>query len=159
MSYAKRWSFIALLISSLLFAAGVFAQSADDLSQAAEQARATGMPIMVVFGAEECPYCERMKKEFLIPQLQQGELQKKVLVREVDIQAAGKIGDFDGLRIRNGNFVHRYEVFATPTVVLVDPEGKVLTTPLVGYSDVQDYAQRLEQAINTAKHSLRTTAS
>jgi thioredoxin-related protein len=159
MPYFKRLLLIAPALAALLFSNAPFAQSTDDMAQAAQQARSAGMPIMVVFGTEDCGYCERMKSEFLLPQLQQGDLQKKVLIREVDIQAAGKIADFDGLRVRNGLFVHRYEVFATPTVVLVDPEGRILTPPLVGYSDARDYQERLEQAIDTATRSLRPAQS
>ncbi len=147
-----------LLLAVGLMVGSAIAGSAEDLPQAAAESAATGRPIMIIFGTADCAYCARMKREFLHPRLRQGGLQQKVVIREVDIEASGKIADFDGLPIRNSNFVHRYGVFATPTVVLMDASGKVLASPLAGYSDAVDYAQRLDQAIATARRALRPGA-
>ncbi len=127
--------------------------------QAAAKAHRNDRPIMILFSADDCSYCEQLKTELINPMLQQGELEKQALVREFNIDQGGKVTDFDGERIRSRIFVQRYQVFATPTILLVDHRGTPLVSPLVGFNDPDDYRERLEQALESAHHSLAATAS
>lgn len=148
----------AVLFSSLGFPqSGYQLESVDDWAREAQRARDAGLPIMVIFSADDCSYCERLKREVVTPQLQQGGLQDKVLVGEFNIDRGGKVIDFDGEKIRSRIFVSRYEVFATPTVILLDPQGHPLTDPLVGFDNARDYVNKLENAIDSAFMSLAAT--
>ncbi len=150
---------LLLLFSGSMTTAGeaITLPLADDWAAEATQARQSGIPIMVVFSADHCFYCERMKAEVLTPQLQQGLFKNRVRVREFNIDAGGKITDFDGEPIRGRIFVTRYNVFATPTVVLVDYRGKLLTSPLIGFDNSEDYANHLDRKISNALDSLATS--
>ena len=71
---------------------------------------------MVVFSAEACGYCDRLKREVLEPLAHDPRESRHLLIREFDINAGGKITDFDGERIRSRQFKRRYGIFATPTL-------------------------------------------
>jgi thioredoxin-related protein len=112
---------------------------------------------MVVFSTDYCPHCDRLKAEVLTPRLQQGLFKQRVRIREFNIDSAGKITDFDGDPIRGRIFVKRYNVFATPTVVLLDYSGNPLTSPLVGFNNREDYTDHLEEEIDSALKYLETS--
>lgn len=147
---------ILLMSSPLLSAAdcdepGAGLPSNVDWAAAAQESRSSDRPIMVVFGADDCHYCDRLKAELLGPMLEAGTLQKTVVFREFDINADGKVNDFDGVPVRSRIFVERYRVFATPTVVLLGPDGNRLTDPIVGYDERGEYEARLRTAIEEAR--------
>ncbi|MCB1859524.1 MAG: thioredoxin fold domain-containing protein [Gammaproteobacteria bacterium] len=133
--------------------------SALDWSQEASLARASGLPIMVIFSADHCPYCARLKKEVLEPLVKSGRLKQRVILKEFNIDSGGKIIDFDGEPIRSRIFVKRYEIYATPTVVLVDYQGHPLTEPIVGFNGPDSYTEHLDDAINTAVMTLAALRS
>jgi len=119
---------------------------------AAEQAK---IPVVIVFISEDCGYCELLRTTFLDPQRKTGALEQRAVIRSFDIDADGKINDFDGEPIRARHFVKRYEVFATPTVVMVDYEGQPLADPIVGFNDPDAYRTLFETTLNHATALLR----
>lgn len=125
-----------------------------DWSMEALQAKSAGIPIMVIFSTDHCPYCVRLREEVLKPLIKNGALKGKVLMREFNIEDGGKITDFNGERIRARIFVSRYQIYATPTVVLVDHQGKPLTEPIVGFNEANSYTNFLDEAISSAVMSL-----
>ncbi|MEJ2590631.1 MAG: hypothetical protein P8178_04365 [Candidatus Thiodiazotropha sp.] len=76
---------------------------------------------------------------------------REPLIREFDINAGGKLTDFDGERIRSRQFKRRYGIFATPTLLILDPDGKLLSDPIVGYNSAGEYRQLLEQSLLQAR--------
>lgn len=126
----------------------------SDWSVEASQAKSAGIPIMVIFSTDHCPYCVRLREEVLKPLIKNGALKGKVVIREFNIDDGGKITDFDGERIRARIFVSRYKIYATPTVVLVDHHGRPLTEPIVGFNEADSYTNFLDEAISSAVMSL-----
>lgn len=146
-----RLLFLLLLLPVSLPAAGPEPLAcASDWQQEAKLARARGVPILVVFTADTCTPCDRLKHQLIEPMRASEQIASRVHITEFDINRGGKVVDFDGERVRSGVFVARYDVFATPTVLLLDHQGHRLTDPLVGYDASEDYAHRLEDAITEA---------
>ncbi len=131
----------------------------DDFATEASLARQAGVPLMVVFSTDDCPYCVRLKNQVLRPLVQNGKLSKKVLLREFNIDIGGKVTDFDGERVRSRVFVSRYDIYATPTVVLVDYDGEPLATPIVGYNEPDAYTEQLNETIDSATMTLAALRS
>ncbi len=127
---------------------------ADNWSQVSQLSRDAKIPIMMIFTAADCGYCMKLKQEVVLPMLGRGDFRERALVREFDIDAGGKITDFDGERVRRRIFVNRYEVFATPTVVIVDEQGEGLIAPLVGFNQADSYVPRLHKNLDDAKTAL-----
>ena len=122
----------------------------DDWSAEAAEARRFGTPILILFSDEDCGYCERLKKDVLEPLVRGKELRSFARIRELDIDRGGKIRDFDGEKIRTRIFVNRYDIYATPTLMLVDNRGNPLGTPIVGFNSREDYIPYLEYFMEVA---------
>ena len=122
----------------------------DDWSAEVTEARKAGLPILILFSSEYCGYCDRLKSEVLERLAKSGEIKNFAWIRELDIKRGGKIRDFDGEKIRTKIFVDRYDVYATPTLVLVDHQGDPLGTPIVGFNNPEDYVTDLEYFLDVA---------
>ena len=131
----------------------------DDFATEASLAKRAGVPLMVVFSTDDCPYCVRLKNQVLLPLVKNGKLSNKVLLREFNIDIGGKVTDFDGERVRSRVFVSRYDIYATPTVVLVDYDGEPLATPIVGYNEPDAYTEQLNETIDSATMTLAALRS
>ncbi|OQX30232.1 MAG: hypothetical protein B0D96_00220 [Candidatus Sedimenticola endophacoides] len=152
---------ISLLLFGLMFislgalqAEPASLRQTTDLAADAAIAKRAGVPLMLIFSADNCIYCQRLESEVLNPGIASGQFDNRVLMRYLNIDAGGKINDFDGSRIRNRLFVSRYEVFATPTVVLLNHDGEPLAAPIIGYNGAEKYQQLIEAAITRAQNGL-----
>ena len=149
---------IAAVLLFILLAAPVSAESpisyTKDWLTESVAAKKTGVPIMMVFGSEYCAYCARLKAEVLEPGYKSGTWEGRVHIREIDIDSGGKVTDFDGEPVRSRVFVGRYDIYATPTVVMVDYEGTPISEPIVGFSDAKSYLQQLDSVIDEADLTL-----
>jgi thioredoxin-related protein len=83
-----------------------------------------------------------------------GELDGKVILREVSLDSGYSLQGFDGAEIAGREFAARYNVFVTPTLLLLDGQGESLAEPLVGTPNLEFYAFYLHRAIETATNKL-----
>lgn len=155
---ARAWA-VAILTCAFagtgpVFGAGLAA--ADDLARIAGDARAQSAPILLAFTRERCVYCERAKRDHWLA-LQAAK--RGVIFREVDIESETLLRDFDGRIVTHAELARRYGVKRVPTVIAVDPRGRVLSAPLVGLASEDFYRLYLEQAIEEGLHQIRTARS
>jgi|GEM_PF-1388400 len=148
-----------LLLLSMLFPALSDPLPLDtdhrDWRQLGEQAREQQLPIAILVTDPDCGYCERLKKDVLIPMARDGRLKSLALLRELSMDAGGKLVDFDGERIRWRIFIARYQVFAAPTLLIVDADGVPLHDPIIGYNGPDAYRDRLIQALSDGVSEMR----
>jgi thioredoxin-related protein len=157
----KQYSILAtlLLFSLSSLVSGAMQQCTDkDWSLTAKIARESQVPILVLFTAVECGYCEKLKHEVLEPMFLDDHENRLAVVREVDINTGGKMTDFNGEPIRSRQFKDRYEVFATPTLMILDAKGSPLTSPIIGYNSVEQYQTLLESALEKSRMKLQNAA-
>lgn len=126
-----------------------------DLQQDARIAKSKKLPILIIFTAGYCHYCEVVKEEFLKPMIRSGEYVDKVLIREAEVDSYTDIRDFSGKPIGLDNLAVHYRATMTPTVILLGPDGELLTQRLVGVTTVDFYGGFLDDAIDTALARLR----
>lgn len=139
----------------LLLSCSVWSESPDtDWSDIAETARVRHQPILVVFSADYCGYCSRLKQEVLEPMARQEPADSPLLIREVNIDDGGKMTDFNGERIRSRQFKQRYGIYATPTLLILDPQGHPLSDPLVGYNSPDEYRELLQNNLVSSYRAL-----
>lgn len=151
------WAF--LLLS--LFTGGVSAQglgSAEDWSQVGHAAGARGLPVVVLVTGTGCSHCDRLHRDLFADPESCTLLQGMAVAREIDLDAGGKITDFDGERVRSRIFLSRYGVFAVPTLLFLDAEGKPLIEPLVGYNTPETYRQLLSERLARVREKLASRA-
>ena len=148
-----------LLILSLVVAAAVRAEvsilPAHDLAADGRDARERGVAILLVFSADHCPYCERLEENIIRPLLISGDYDNKVVVRKVDLGRGAELRDFDGDRRSPRDLAARYRATLTPTVLLVDAEGKPLVPRIRGINTIDYYWETLDGSIDQALAKLR----
>lgn len=154
---------IRKFVISLLFVAVAPVFAADnvkvvevkDLAAVGKQADQRRLPILLMFSAEHCTYCEKLEEDFLKPMLRSGDYDDKVLIRKLRIDGFGKVRDFEGKQVAAADFADRYSVFVTPTVVFIDGNGMELAKKRVGLSTPDFYGSYLDQSIDEALNILR----
>jgi hypothetical protein len=126
---------------------------ARDLAADAAESRRDRVPILLFFDRDECPYCERALREYLVP-LSREEWKGKALFRQVGIDRRDGLVDFSGAKTTHEAFAARYRVFLSPTVLFVDADGRPLGEPIVGLLTVDFYGAYLADALKAATAKL-----
>jgi thioredoxin-related protein len=132
----------------------VAAESDYDWTKAAAEARERGQPIALLITGPDCGYCERLHREFLDNPKRGGDLQRGAITWEMSRDTGGKVTDFDGERIRTRLFLARYDIFATPTLLFLSPEGQLLAPALVGFNGAQPYEELVAIRLALARDNL-----
>jgi hypothetical protein len=120
---------------------------AADLAADLAQARARGIPLLVLFSLPDCGYCERLRLEFLHPLQAAPEWRERVILRQVDMGSAQGLRDFAGRGTTHGRFAAEQRIRLAPTVKVFDPAGREAAEPLVGLLTPELYGLYLERAL------------
>ncbi len=122
----------------------------QDLRDTAKLAQSKNLPILIMFGTDECPYCYLLKEDFLVPMLISGDYTDKVIIREAHISPGADIIDFSGKKMNIDEFSTRYGVTLFPTMVFVDSTGQVLVKNIVGITTPSLFGGTLDDSIDSA---------
>lgn len=144
----------ALIISLLAQAGPVAAENYFDWAKVGAEARERGLPVALLITGTDCGYCERLRQEFLEAPATRGTLEQGAVTQEISRDEGGKVTDFDGERIRTRLFLARYGIFATPTLLLLSPEGEMLAPALVGFNGARNYGDLVAKRMNHAHANL-----
>ena len=129
---------------------------ANDLALLALQSNQQKLPILIMYAAEHCEYCERLEADLLGPMYRSGQYKDRVIIRKVMIDGFGDIKDFNGELVEVDNFAFARGVQVTPTLQFVDANGKQLAPEMVGYNTPEMYAAYIESAIDDSKRAILT---
>ena len=93
----------------------------------AADARAAGKrAVFVLYVRDDCPYCERMKRDILSLEAVQDYYRREFAVLAVDIRGAVPMVDFGGKSTVEKNFAAAQDVKFSPVIVFYDFDGKPL---------------------------------
>ena len=126
---------------------------ASDLAADAAASRRERLPILLFFDRDECPYCEQALREYLVPFARE-EWRGKALFRQVGIDRRDPLVDFAGTRTTHQALAARYGVQLSPTVMVVDADGRPLGEPIVGLLTVDFYGAYVDNALKAARAKL-----
>ncbi|MDP2784718.1 MAG: thioredoxin family protein [Sulfurimicrobium sp.] len=129
---------------------------ASDLTREAAISQTRQIPVLILFTAPNCAYCEQVKQEFLLPMQRNPEYADKVIFRQVDMQSQRKLVDFSGNVTTHARFCKQHKIKLTPTIKLFDAAGNSLIEPLVGLSTPDFYGAYLDAAIDQALEKIRS---
>jgi thioredoxin-related protein len=136
-------------------AAGALVHARNFQADAREAAQ-RHVPILVVFTSPTCAYCERVKREYLIPMQKDPAYRKKVMIREVTVGATTPLTAFDGAATTEGAFAMAHQVYMVPTVKVFDAQGKDAGDAIVGLITPDYYLGYLEAAIDEGLQKVRS---
>ena len=135
----RRLALVALVLAPALAAAEgygakrdpmqrFFTPSLGDLKAEADDARAAGkQALFVMYVRDDCPYCERMKRNVLSLEAVQAYYRSNFAVLAVDVKGAVPVVDFAGRSTTEKGFAAAQGVKFTPVIVFYDFEGRPLT--------------------------------
>lgn len=129
--------------------------AAADLAADGAASRARRIPILLLFDREDCPYCERALREYLVPMSGEAPWRDDALMRQVEADRELPVAGFDGRPTTHAALAARYGVTLTPTVLVVDGAGAPLAEPVVGLLTADFYGAYLEEALRTGLAKLR----
>lgn len=128
---------------------------ARDLAAESQAAQAKRIPVLVLFMSPQCPYCDQVLKEFLLPMQHNPEYRGKVVMRQIAIDSDARLVDFAGHTTTHARFAAQNKIKLVPTIKMFDARGRELTEPLVGLLTPDFYGSYLDQVIDDALAKVR----
>ena len=127
---------------------------ATDLQADGRAMHESGAPLLVLYSQAECSWCERARREYLVPMSQELRLKTSVLFRQIDMDSDRPVVDFHGRTSTHRGFAKAEGIRVTPTLVIYGPTGERLDEPIVGMRLADFYGQYILQSIDTAREKL-----
>lgn len=128
---------------------------ATNLQADGQQAAHRHVPILLMFAQDGCSWCHYVEEDQLKPMLRNADYRARVIIRQVMTDNLGNITDFDGSTTDANSLAIRYNASLTPTVVLVDAQGKVLVPSIVGVRNTEFYGGDLDDALDQSSKRIQ----
>ena len=148
---------LSILIALIFLAKGLQAYTPDRLlylknfQTLGERACKENKVIVVMISRESCPYCIKLKKVILIPEVNNGELKDQWILRELKIDKGNTHIDFNGQKVKSVDYARSIKAAFTPTVLFLDKYGNEIGKRIVGTGGTIDfYDFYLKRSINQA---------
>jgi thioredoxin-related protein len=118
-----------------------FDPSFGDLKEELQQARDEGKHgLFLMFSAEDCPYCIRMKKTVLNQVRVQEYYRRHFRVLHIDFHGDAEMADPEGRAMRSKDYAQKVaKVRATPTFVILGTDGTELLRHLGPTRDADEF--------------------
>lgn len=160
MGISKRFTMLlwAVLVAVPCYA-GTKVPYAHNLQADAALARTRHVPLLVMFSAESCPYCQTVLSDYILPMSDDPAYARKVIIRVVDVDSATSVVDFSGHKVVPAALARRYGVTLTPVIKALDPAGRELAPQLLGFTSEDFYGYYLDVLINQSLNTLRARAA
>ncbi|HEY3048298.1 MAG TPA: hypothetical protein VGJ72_12680, partial [Polaromonas sp.] len=121
------------------------------LPQAAMAAAAKNEPLVLLVSLPGCPYCELVRRNYLLPARHEAGLQAWQL--NITDRTTPLIG-FDGKASSAAAQISAWKANFTPTVLFLGERGQELAERLVGVAVPDFYGAYLEERLTTARKAL-----
>ncbi|MBI3375741.1 MAG: thioredoxin [Betaproteobacteria bacterium] len=128
---------------------------AADLRAEAHAAQDAGVPLVIFFSEQHCPYCERARRDHLVPLTADPTAGARLKLVEVDIRSDAPLESFSGTRTTHSAFAAANRVKWVPTLMFAGANGNALAEPLIGLTVPDLYQGLLERRLEQATEKLR----
>jgi len=125
-----------------------FHQSFGDLSEELETVKDENKAgVLIMFEAEDCPFCARMKKTILNQSQVQDYFREHFQIIKIDMEGDVEITDFNGDTVSMKSFSYdQHRVRATPVFAVFDSDGQLIkgsryTGAMTGVDEFMLYGQ------------------
>jgi len=128
----------------------------DNLSLEGKAAFRKNKVLLLYVSRPNCPYCEKLKVDVLIPLVRGKRFDDKIVIREISLDDNAIIG-FDGKQGTANEILVSYDIVGTPTLLFLNRKGDELTEKLSGYFSKDFYWAYFEKAVRLAVSKLKDT--
>ena len=129
-------------------------RNVTDLREEAAAARAQNLVLLLEFAADDCPYCRKLEKLFLLPMQRNASYDSKVMIRMISLSDFDTVIDFEGNSLTTNEFASRYGVDFTPTLLFLNADGEEMSERLVGIWSEDYYGWFIDTRIDEARSRL-----
>ena len=129
-------------------------QQIADFRHEAEITRTQNLVLVLEFSREDCPYCRKLEKLFLLPMQRNAGYDDKILIRSISLDEDKSVIDFEGRSLTTDQFATRYGVSMTPTLLFLNADGVEISERLVGIWSEDFYGYFIDTRIDAARENL-----
>jgi thioredoxin-related protein len=126
---------------------------AAELATDSAAMRAAKMPMVVLYSQAGCTYCDEART-YLVPMAKDPANAQRALFRQVDIDSDAALTDFAGQPTTHRKLARQLGAKFTPTVSVLDAEGRALGETIIGMRLPDFYGQYVDNAIDDARAAL-----
>ncbi len=158
----RGWRTVLLILAWLPTAPGAAAGGivpARDLAADARDMRARGTVMLVLYSQADCPWCERARREVLLPLQRDPAARRRVVLREIALDDDAPLTDFAGRNTSQRAFARSEGARFTPTLMVYGPDGLRLADPIVGFRLADFYAEYVNRAVEEGLARLKPPSS
>lgn len=130
-------------------------QEESNFQKLAIEMQQRGLPVLVEFHADHCPYCRQLEREFLRPMLLSGDYEDKIIIRQVEMDYATDIIDFQGNKVSASDFANRYKAYLAPTMVFLNARGEEVAEKIEGINTPALFGGYIDEEIEKALNNVR----
>ncbi|MBI2725446.1 MAG: hypothetical protein HYX42_04270 [Polaromonas sp.] len=141
---------LACTLASRVLAADTALPVPPSLPLAAQTAAAKGEPLVLLISLPGCPYCELVRRSYLLPMRAEGLQAWQINITDRRASLTG----FDGKPVSPEVQAGLWKATFTPTVLFLGPQGQMLAPPLVGIAVPDFYGAYLDERLATARKAL-----
>ena len=161
----RQWAWILACLPVWTLAAPALAQTpalpakalqvARNLADDARVLRQRRIPLMVLYSRADCPWCERARRQYLIPLANETGSADRVLIRQIDLDSDAALVDFSGRATTHRLFGAGQHATLTPTLMFYGPDGQQVGEPVVGFLLADFYSSFIDRGIDLGLAALR----
>jgi len=144
-------AFTGALVSGRLFARNSALPVPGSLQVAALAAGAKREPLVLLVSLPGCPYCELVRRNYLLPMRAEG-----LHAWQIDVTDKRQpVRDFAGRLATGAEMAARWNATFTPTVLFFDTHGIEIAGRLTGVASPDFYGSYLDDALSRARQVLQ----
>lgn len=132
---------------------------ASDLQQDASTSRQANLPILLIYTAKYCHYCDEVKAGVFSPIAADPAYRERLVLREVHIDSNRRLVGFKGNVTSHRSFATDRGITIVPTLEFLDSAGLQVSRPLIGVSIPDYYDAYVDSGIEQAIRKLRAQRS
>jgi len=123
----------------------------DSLPEVAAAAALLGEPLVLLISLAGCPYCELVRRHYLLPARAGGLPAWQINMRDRQRVLTG----FDGQASHAAEQIARWKIRLAPTVLFLNAKGEEVAERLRGIASVDFYGAYLDERLATARSKIK----
>jgi len=149
----------AVLLCTALFSGVAKANQtlplAVNLQETGKIAKQHTIPVVIFYSAKWCHYCHILEQNIIDPLLTNTTIEDYAEFRKVSLSEADwNLTVFNGETMGMEAFAMQQKVQFTPTTIVYNGDGQIITKPILGLTLEEFYPANLEKAINDGLKAL-----